>query len=316
MNRAVLINPKSGRGGKGIALARLLDPHSYLIVRMLENFSQLPNILAEMGRARIDELFISSGDGTIHAVLTELAEHRPFPALPKIGILPHGKTNLTAGDLGLWLPSRAAEAEFIAGRTASLMKPRPTLRVLNAGDGRVRHGMFVGTGAAATGTRFCQQAFHGTGVTGKWATSATLLSAAARALFTPGSPDDGKRLDRAYVIGFSIGNDPFPPAPRLFLMASTLDRLLLGTRPFWGGKRAPIRVSVVAYPIPSIVRWMLPMMYGGENRKAPKGAGSWSTDRLTVSTREEFVIDGEFFDPPLNEPLQIETGPTFTFICG
>jgi diacylglycerol kinase (ATP) len=316
LNRAVLINPKSGRGGKGIGLSRHLGAHPRVMVRMLDDFSQLPEILAEMGRAEIDELFISSGDGTIHAILTEIAESRPFPSLPKVGILPHGKTNLTAGDLGLRLPSRAAEAGFIAGKAASLTKPRSTLRVVNPRDGRVRHGMFVGTGAASTGTRFCQQVFHGTGVTGKWATSATLLSAVARALFTRGHPDDRKRLDRAYVIGFTIGNDAFPPAPRLFLMASTLDRLLLGARPFWGGKRAPIRVSIVPYPIPSVLRWMLPMMYGGENRRAPKGAASWSTDHLTVSTREEFVIDGEFFDPPSNEPLQIETGPSFTFICG
>jgi hypothetical protein len=316
LRRAVLINPKSGRAGKGLALAGLIGSHSYIMVRMLEDFSRLPEILAEMGRAQVEELFISSGDGTIHAVLTELAEHRPFPVLPRIGVLPHGKTNLTAGDLGLRLPNRAAEADFIARRAASLTKSRPTLRVLNPRDGRVRHGMFVGTGAAAAGTRFCQQAFHGTGVTGKWATSATLIAGTLKALFTAPDPDDSKRLDRAYVIGFAIGNDAFPAAPRLFLMASTLDRLLLGTRPFWGGKRAPIRISVVPYPVPSIIRWMLPMMYGGEDRKAPKGAASWSTDRLAVSTREELVIDGEFFDPPANEPLRIETGPSFTFICG
>lgn len=316
LRRAVLINPKAGCGGKGLALARLLGSHPHVMVRMLEDFARLPVILAEMGSAQTDELFISSGDGTIHAILTEIVEHRPFSALPKIGVLPHGKTNLTAGDLGLRLPGPAAEAGFIAGRAASLTKPRPTLRVLNPGDGRVRHGMFVGTGAAAAGTRFCQQVFHGTGVTGKWATSATLVAATLKALFTAPDPDDPKRLDRAYVIGFSIGNDEFPAAPRLCLMASTLDRLLLGTRPFWGGKREPIRVTVLPYPVPSVIRWMLPMMYGAENREAPKGAASWSTDRLTVSTREEFVIDGEFFDPPANEPLRIETGASFTFICG
>jgi hypothetical protein len=27
-----------------------------------------------------------------------------------------------------------------------------------------------------------------------------------------------------------------------------------------------------------------------------------------------FVIDGEFFPPPKDEPLRLETGPEFTFI--
>ena len=27
-----------------------------------------------------------------------------------------------------------------------------------------------------------------------------------------------------------------------------------------------------------------------------------------------FVIDGEFFDPPKDGPLRLETGPLFTFV--
>ncbi len=36
----------------------------------------------------------------------------------------------------------------------------------------------------------------------------------------------------------------------LLLLATTLDKLILGTRPFWGGKAGPIRVSTLPYPVP------------------------------------------------------------------
>ena len=48
-----------------------------------------------------------------------------------------------------------------------------------------------------------------------------------------------------------------------------LDTLLLKSHPFWGGKTAPIRTTVIPYPVPSVLRWMLPIMYGGENHASP-----------------------------------------------
>jgi hypothetical protein len=90
---------------------------------------------------------------------------------------------------------------------------------------------------------------------------------------------------------------------------------VLNTRPFWGGKTGPIRVTTFPYPVPSIPRWLLPMMYGGEDRKFPKGAVSFCASALEVTTPVTFVIDGEFFEPPLGEPLRLETGPVFTYVC-
>ena len=95
----------------------------------------------------------------------------------------------------------------------------------------------------------------------------------------------------------------------LLLLATTLDKLILGTRPFWGGKSGPVRISTVPYPVPSILRWLLPLMYGGENRSAPVGARSFSGHVFEIATKTPFVIDGEFFEGPDEGPLRLETGP-------
>ena len=57
-------------------------------------------------------------------------------------------------------------------------------------------------------------------------------------------------------------------------------------------------------------------MYGGENRTPPPGSVSFCSDALTVTSRAIFVIDGEFFPPPTDEPLRLETGPLFSFVRG
>ena len=57
-------------------------------------------------------------------------------------------------------------------------------------------------------------------------------------------------------------------------------------------------------------------MYGGETHAAPDGAVSFCGETLEVASDVMFVIDGEFFPPPVGEALRLETGPLFTFIRG
>ena len=57
-------------------------------------------------------------------------------------------------------------------------------------------------------------------------------------------------------------------------------------------------------------------MYGGEDRRYPEGAISFSADSLEIASAVPYVIDGEFFDPPEGEALRVETGPVLTYLRG
>ncbi len=315
MKRAgLIVNPHAGKGsGKGPALAAKLAG-SGAELRIMERFEQLGGFVREMGQAGVTDLFISSGDGTIQAILTQIAEEKPFASFPRIGLLPHGTTNLSANDLGFRSHSLDAQAGFISALEAREISRRNTIRCANPGDGQVRHGMFVGTGAVAVATRYCQQAFNDQGIKGQWAVAGTLLTAVRKYLFSPPDAKDETRFDRPYPISVEAGGVRRADGPQLLQMSTTLDKLVLNTRPFWGGKTAPIRTTVFPYPVPSVTRWMLPVMYGGENRKAPPGAVSFCSESLSVSSESIFVIDGEFFPPPEGEPLRLETGPLFEFL--
>lgn len=317
MTRGLIVNPLSGKAsGKGLKLASLLKAHPQVMVRVLENFAQLNPFVAEMAEAGVTDLFISSGDGTVQAIQTEIAERYAPKFFPRLSLLPHGTTNMTAADLGFRNRSVEVQADFIANREPRVIVARPTLRAANPRDGRIRHGMFLGTGAVWQATVFCQEVVHGTGLKGDFATFATLAAAVGKALFTRADPHDHKRIDRPYPIGLARDGAAVLDGQHLLLLATTLDKLILGTKPFWGGKSGPIRVSTIPYPIPSIVRWLLPLMYGSEDRGVPEGARSYSGRVFEIASKTPFVIDGEFFEGPDEGPLRLETGPEFTYVCG
>lgn len=313
----VIVNPRSGRGnGKGEALAERLRGDPAISLHVLERFEHLEEVIDRMAAERVTDLFISSGDGTVQEILTQVVERGGFPVLPRICILPHGTTNLSANDLGFRSHSIEAQAQFVRNPDAKLLAARNTIRCVNPGDGKLRHGMFVGTGAMAVATQHCQQAFNDQGVKGQWAVAKTLLTAVRKYLFSAPNADDPARFDRAYDIKVTGDGRIFCAGPQLLQMSTTLDTLLLNCHPFWGGKTGPIRTTMIPYPVPSVLRWMLPVMYGGEDGAKPPGAVSFCSDTLTVASDVMFVIDGEFFPPPKDEPLRLETGPLFTFIRG
>jgi diacylglycerol kinase (ATP) len=313
----LIVNPRSGKqSGKGLALAAKLAADPSVTIRILEQFEQITGVIDAMARDNVSDLFISSGDGTIQEILTQIAERQPFRHMPRLCLLPHGTTNLTAADLGLCHRSIDAQASFIQRLALDETRARPTIRCSNPGDGNPRHGMFVGTGAVAAATQFCQQAFNAKGVKGNWATFATLATAVLKSVFTKPDPTDETRLDRPFAITVEADGIRHAEGQQLLQISTTLDKLVLNTRPFWGGKTASIRTTILPYPVPSVLRWMMPLMYGGENRRVPPQAVSFSSGNLLVSSLTSFVIDGEFFAAPADQPLRLETGPVFTYICG
>jgi diacylglycerol kinase (ATP) len=313
----LIVNPSAGKNsGKGLALADTLSGERAIIIRILERFGQLEGFLGEMAAAGVSDLFISSGDGTIQEILTHVAERSPFATQPNIILLPHGTTNLSANDVGFRSHAVEAQARFMRALAPCEIATRNTIRCLNPGDGKLRHGMFVGTGAVAVATRYCQQAFNDQGIKGQWAVAGTLLTAVRKYLFSKPDPIDESRFDRPFPITVAANGRRYAEGGQLLQMSTTLDRLVLNTRPFWGGRTAAIRTSVFPYPVPSVLRWMLPVMYGRETRRSPPGSVSFCSDSLEVSARDIFVIDGEFFPPPTDEPLKMETGPLFRFVRG
>ena len=238
MKRAgLLINPSSGKSsGKGLSLARMLNGNSAVSTRIIEKFEQLPRFLDEFARDGVTDLFISSGDGTIHAIQTELAERKPFKSIPRLSLLPHGTTNMTAGDIGFRHKALQAQADHIARLEPNVIRERPTIRVANPRDGRPRHGMFLGTGATSEATLFCQRVFNARGVKGNWATFATLGNAVGRIVFTKPNSHDVTRFDRPFPMHITSAGVERCTGTQLMMFSTTLEKTRSGRTALLGSE--------------------------------------------------------------------------------
>ena len=313
----VIINAGSGRGnGKGLALHRRLEGSANIHLHLLGDFTALTRVLVQFASVGVSDLYISSGDGTIQAIQTLAAEQSLFKELPRLCLLPHGTTNLTGIDVGFKISSVSKQAEYIRRGVVNCVAKRHSLRVLNPRGTGPRHGMTLGAGAAATATRLAQFTHNDQGRTGQLAAFAVMASGFAKSIFAKPNHQDTARLDRPCPMTITSAGRVIADGPQLMFIATTLERQFFNARPFWGGKHGPIRASIFPYPAPNPLRWLVPLMYGGEDRKVPPGAASFSGNAFEIECEEPFVLDGEFFDGPTHGPLRVEAGPEFEFILG
>ena len=313
----VLINPLSGRNnGKGEALYAVLKSTAGVSLHRMEEFAAIGPALQQCAKDGITDLFISSGDGTIQAILTELAGMKAFKVRPNIALLPHGTTNLTAGDIGLHIGSIAAQARFISNLPDCRIAARHTVHVTNPKDLPPRLGFTFGAGAAARATRSAQVDYNDKGVKGSMASFATIAGGLGKAAFSKPKPGDLKRLDRATPMTLVHEGNVVAEGDQLLFVATSLKRLFFGTQPFWGVRRGALRALSVSFPPPNILRWAVPIMYGRVGGASPPGCVSFSADSFEITCAEPYVLDGEFFDNPAKGPLRVKAGPEFNFILG
>ncbi len=318
MKAALIVNPSSGgTNRKGLQLAEMLRDTD-IDVTVLENFEMLAPTLRRLAQEGTETLFVSSGDGTVQEIQTRIAEDGMFARFPVLCLLPHGSTNMTAADVGF--AGRSLERQRVlilaAGRGESGGRyiTRPTVRVENPADGRPRHGMFLGGGAIAEATLYCQRAFNRRGIRGGLANAATLAVAVGRTLLGLGG-EEGGRFDRPHPMALRVEGDLRHAGDQLAVLVTTLEKLILGSRPFWGGGEGGMRISVFGHPPPRfLLRWLPAVMYGGENRRLPENMHSFTAENLEIETPSGFILDGEAFMPPENAPLRISLGPEFTYL--
>ena len=122
-----------------------------------------------IARVRPKMLVINGGDGTVQAALTELYNGGHFgDAPPPVAVLPSGKTNLIALDLGAQRrPDRDARAadRNRPGRHAPHIVARELI-ALRGGEGGDRPviGMFLGGAGLADTMLYCRDKIYPLGL--------------------------------------------------------------------------------------------------------------------------------------------------------
>jgi len=304
----IVRNPRSHRN-KGL-VPELADCANILI-ETPRSHAALRETLAGFAARGIDYLAVDGGDGTVRDVLTCGAGvfGEDWPTLV---VLPKGKTNALAVDLGLpnvWTLPEAMEA---IGRGKAIVR-RPLQVALPGDEAQQVQGFILGAGAFTLATQAGQEA-HRYGAFNSFAVALTILWGLVQALF--GARGNlwrrGTRMRLTRGDGAELPHSRFGETDERFvLLASTLERFPLGIRPF-GKVRAGLKLAVIDAP----VRWMLailPAIFTGWDRPfmARNGFQRIDVETLELDIADRFILDGEYF--PAGR-YRLRQGPEVRFV--
>jgi diacylglycerol kinase (ATP) len=309
----VLSNPLSGGNRKSLgAIREILSRSPNAVHREVRTPSDVLAGLAEYARKGVGVVGLNGGDGTIQAALTALFHHRPYATLPLLAVFRSGTTSMTAGDVGTTGSAPQGVRKLIqwsADRNRRTVLVRRPVLCVEAPGREPLYGMFFGALAVCEGIRF----FHANsrGLRGEWfpglVIARFLLGAIRR---------KGGRVKPSPV---SIGVNGSTPERRdcLVVLASTLERLFLGMRPFWGAGKGPVRFSAVGSHPRHLLQVLPHLLRGRCGRFGTPENGYWShnADELKLTLNSDFALDGELYTPERHlGPVILRSGGEASFL--
>lgn len=290
----ILCNPLSGRIRRRQAqVRRLLETFPGNRLREVSGVADMAAALRSLAAEGVDLLVIVGGDGTVQMALSCLLNERPFAQLPVLAVVPAGTTNMTALDLGV----RGGPLRVLRRLQRRLQEPgtprlvrRRAIRIRQANHADI-HGMFFGAGGIAGGVRYFHSHIRRLGITGETASGLVILRFLGLFLL-------GRSKQVITPVRTCIREDAGPAQSDscLFLLASTLDRLLLGMRPYWGAAAAPLHVTRVR-EFPARFWRSLPWLLSGRGGRLKESDGYHSSNvrELELDMEDDFIVDGELY---------------------
>ena len=316
MSRIGLIsNPKSGQNRRGLAIIEEAAKGAGIEHRVLADMADLLPALRDLAANDIELLVVNGGDGTLQAVLTAVLEDRPFDSLPLLAVLPRGMTNMSAYDVGLkgkpnQSLARLAELWRSRGPTQGIVS-RNVLRLENIPNTPVQRGMFFGAGGITRAIEYCKTKVHPWRIGADWASALTLMGLLASWMLQGGRSE----VVTGQTIHVSLDNAAESSEDLLLALATTLDKLVMKSRPFWHQKGEPLRYTAIAYPPKRLLRSARKVLYGGNQRDLPAACYK-SRGAHTIRLRFDgsFTLDGQMFDAPADEPLVVSAPDRVDFV--
>ncbi|EJL28024.1 sphingosine/diacylglycerol kinase-like enzyme [Caulobacter sp. AP07] len=252
-------------------------------------------------------LVIDGGDGTIRDVLSLLP--RAFGDNPPlIALLPSGKTNVLAIDLGVPRDWTLEDAIAAARSDKAVIKLRAPLEV-RWDDGRPSlRGFVFGLGAFVRATSLAQNV-HKLGAFHSISVAMSVLGALI------GTVMGGARDEwRAGVpLCLAVDDQDKRTADRFIVLATTLKRLPFNLMPF-GPPREGMKYLEVDAP-PRRLPGAFPALLKGRDSawQEQYGYRRGDAERLRITTDQPLVVDGDVYDGGCG--LTVGLAPTLRFLA-
>lgn len=316
---ALLSNPKST--GNLAQLPRIREfcaEHPDIFHYEVEHASQIGEAMRVIAQVRPCVLAINGGDGTVQATLTELHNGGHFGnSTPPVAVLPSGKTNLIAFDLGA-RGDPVETLEQLIALARSDLAPYTVARELIAlrsgagGEDRPVIGMFLGGAGLADTMIFCRDKVYPLGLPNSMAHVITAIALLAKLFFKVSAsflPPDLQPLK------VSVRERGETISGRFSLLAvTTLEKLLLSNR-LGGERRGALKLLAVEERPSSVLRAIAASIGGNLGRLKVRGVHFEEADEITIEGESSHVIlDGETFRAERGSPINLRPAQPLSFV--
>lgn len=314
---ALLSNPKST--GNIAQLSRIRSycaDHPDLFHYEVEHVDQIGSALRSIARVRPKMLVINGGDGTVQATLTEMHNGGHFGDVPPpMAVLPSGKTNLIALDLGVHGdPIKALEqlVELAQGDLDGHLVARELIALRKDGSERPVIGMFLGGAGLADTMLYCRDKIYPLGLPNGVSHALTALAVLARlmlglkASFLP---------PKAAPLQVFTGRDQSLTGRYALLAVTTLDKLLLNGQLQTTGSRGRLKLLAVEEKPASVLRMVVATLLGKLGRKPLEGVHLEGADEISIEgERSNVILDGEMFSAETGKPIRLKPAQPLSFV--
>src|SRR5579884_1089274 len=295
---ALLSNPKSTGNIAQLPLIRdFCAEHPDVFHYEVEEASQIGEAMTSIARIGPKILVINGGDGTVQAALTELTNGDYFGETPPpVAVLPSGKTNLIAIDLGASGDSiKALERLLELAQSDELDRytvPRELIALTRTGaEDRPVIGMFLGGAGLADTMLYCRDKIYPLGLPNGIAHGITALALMTKLLlkvkagFLPPDPEP---------LSVCLNEKGKNISGRFSLLAvTTLEKLLLSSE-LTGKRSGSLKLLAVEERPLSILRGFVASLAGKLGHQKVRGVHFEEADEITIEgDNSQVILDGE-----------------------
>ena len=173
------------------------------------------------------------------------------------------------------------------------------------------YGMFFGAAVIYQATHFCLQKVHTRGVRGEFGAGVALARYLWAVLWW------NRNIVPSVPITIGLNQDAPQKQEYLLVLVTTLQRLFLGLRPFWGSEPKPLHYTAVDAHHRHFLRALPSAMRGRKSRQLTPANGyvSHNIDEAQLTLDSGFNLDGELYKPDSKlGPVVVSYGGQASFL--
>ena len=315
---ALLSNPKST--GNRAMLPRVRTycaSHPDIFHYEVEHVDQIGRALQTIARVEPSVIVINGGDGTVQAALTELYQGEHFKGkVPPIAVLPNGKTNLIALDLGTYGDPLKALDRIVELAKTGLDQHVVARELIALSDGQVGSrpvlGMFLGGAGLADYILYCRHRIYPLGLSNGLSHFLTAVAVVFSLLLGIG----GKYMPpRARPIQVSLIREGQLRGRFSLLIVTTLEKLLLGARAGSGDSVGSMKLMAVDQSLPALFRMLFASLSGQLGKHKLSGIHLERGDMIRIEgDHSSVILDGELFQADAGRPIVLTSTAPVPFL--